>query len=137
VGHDASHDLGPRYAALLRELERRILVIDGAMGTLLQARNLGEADFRGERLRDWPRELKGNYDVLALSRPDVLEAAHREYLDAGADVVETNTFNANRFSQAPRWQPSRAGRAGWPAHSGRRTGPPRSRATSTTPAPAR
>ena len=99
MGHDASHDLGPRYAELLRELERRILVIDGAMGTLLQARGLGEADFRGERLRDWPRELKGNHDVLDLSRPDVVEAAHREYLDAGADIVETNTFNANRFSQ--------------------------------------
>ena len=90
-----AHDLGPRYEALLRELARRILVIDGAMGTLLQAHGLGEADFRGERLRDWPRDVRGNYDVLALSRPDLVEAAHREYLAAGADIIETNTFNAN------------------------------------------
>jgi 5-methyltetrahydrofolate--homocysteine methyltransferase len=93
-------DLGPRYDALLRELDRRIVVIDGAMGTLLQARKPAEADFRGERLRDWPRELKGNYDLLSLSRPDIVEGAHREYLAAGADIVETNTFNANAFSQA-------------------------------------
>ncbi len=93
-------DLGPRYDALLRELDRRIVVIDGAMGTLLQARKPAEADFRGERLRDWPRELKGNYDLLSLSRPDIVEGAHREYLAAGADIVETNTFNANAFSQS-------------------------------------
>src|SRR5512134_292015 len=93
-------DLGPRYEALLRELETRILVIDGAMGTLLQARGLSEADYRGERLRGWPREVKGNHELLNLSRPDVVTAAHREYLAAGADVVETNTFNANRISQA-------------------------------------
>jgi 5-methyltetrahydrofolate--homocysteine methyltransferase len=95
-----SVDLGPRHEALRRELGRRILVLDGAMGTLLQARNLGEADYRGERLRDWPREVRGDHELLNLSRPDVVEAAHREYLAAGADVVETNTFNANRFSQA-------------------------------------
>jgi 5-methyltetrahydrofolate--homocysteine methyltransferase len=93
-------DLGPRYDALLRELERRILVIDGAMGTLLQAHGLGEADYRGERLRDWPRDVKGNHELLNLSRPGVVEAAHREYLAAGADIVETNTFNANAISQA-------------------------------------
>jgi 5-methyltetrahydrofolate--homocysteine methyltransferase len=93
-------DLGPRYEALLHELERRILVIDGAMGTLLQAHGLGEADYRGERLREWPRDVKGNHELLNLSRPDVVEAAHREYLAAGADIVETNTFNANAISQA-------------------------------------
>ena len=93
-------DLGPRYEALLRELERRILVIDGAMGTLLQAHGLSEADYRGERLRDWPREVKGDHELLNLSRPDVVTEAHRQYLAAGADIVETNTFNANRFSQA-------------------------------------
>ena len=93
-------DLGPRYEALLRELERRILVIDGAMGTLLQARGLNEADYRGERLKDWPREVKGDHELLNLSRPDVVEAAHREYLAAGADIVETNTFNGTRISQA-------------------------------------
>ena len=94
------NDLGPRYDALLHALERRILVIDGAMGTLLQAHGLGEADYRGERLRDWPRDVKGNHELLNLSRPEVVAAAHREYLDAGADIVETNTFNANAISQA-------------------------------------
>jgi 5-methyltetrahydrofolate--homocysteine methyltransferase len=93
-------DLGPRYEALLRELERRILVIDGAMGTLLQAHGLAEADYRGERLRGWPREVKGDHELLNLSRPDVVTAAHREYLAAGADIVETNTFNGTRISQA-------------------------------------
>ena len=93
-------DLGPRYEALRRELERRILVIDGAMGTLLQAHGLSEEDYRGERLKGWPREVKGNHELLSLSRPDVVEAAHREYLAAGADIVETNTFNGTRISQA-------------------------------------
>ena len=93
-------DPASRHEQLRRELGRRILVLDGAMGTLLQARGLGEADYRGDRLRDWPRDVKGNHELLNLSRPDVVEEAHREYLAAGADVVETNTFNANRFSQA-------------------------------------
>ncbi len=75
-------------------------MIDGAMGTLLQARELSEEDYRGERLRGWAREVKGNHELLNLSRPDVVEAAHREYLAAGADIVETNTFNATRVSQA-------------------------------------
>jgi 5-methyltetrahydrofolate--homocysteine methyltransferase len=93
-------DLGPRYESLLRELERRILVIDGAMGTLLQARSLSEEDYRGERLRDSSRDVKGNHELLNLSRPDVVTAAHREYLAVGADIVETNTFNGTRISQA-------------------------------------
>ena len=95
-----TQDLGPRYAELVRELERRILVIDGAMGTLLQAHGLSEDDYRGERLRGWPKDVKGNHELLNLSRPDLVVAAHREYLAAGADIVETNTFNANRISQA-------------------------------------
>ena len=95
-----TQDLGPRYAELVRELERRVLVIDGAMGTLLQAHGLSEDDYRGERLRGWGRDVKGNHELLNLSRPDLVEAAHREYLAAGADIVETNTFNANRISQA-------------------------------------
>src|SRR4030095_2406314 len=82
--------------ALLKE---RIVVIDGAMGTMVQARSLTEADYRGERFKDHPKDLKGNHDVLALTRPDVLEAIHREYLEAGADIVETNTFSSNRISQ--------------------------------------
>ncbi len=93
-------DLGPRYESLVHELERRILVIDGAMGTLLQARGLSEEDYRGERLRGFSREVKGNHELLNLSRPDVVTAAHREYLAAGADIVETNTFNGTRISQA-------------------------------------
>ncbi|MFI5170460.1 MAG: homocysteine S-methyltransferase family protein, partial [Vicinamibacterales bacterium] len=84
----------------MRELERRVLVIDGAMGTLLQAHGLSEADYRGERLKGWGKDVQGNHELLNLSRPDLVEAAHREYLAAGADIVETNTFNANRISQA-------------------------------------
>ena len=95
-----AQDLGPRYAELVRELERRILVIDGAMGTLLQAHGLSEDEYRGERLRGWSKDVKGNHELLNLSRPDLVEAAHRQYLAAGADIVETNTFNANRISQA-------------------------------------
>ncbi len=93
-------DLGPRYAELVRELEKRVLVIDGAMGTLLQAHGLSEDEYRGERLRGWTKDVKGNHELLNLSRPDLVEAAHRQYLAAGADIVETNTFNANRISQA-------------------------------------
>jgi 5-methyltetrahydrofolate--homocysteine methyltransferase len=95
-----AQDLGPRYAELVRELEKRVLVIDGAMGTLLQAHGLSEDEYRGERLRGWAKDVKGNHELLNLSRPDLVAAAHREYLAAGADVVETNTFNANRISQA-------------------------------------
>ena len=84
-------------AALLRE---RIAVIDGAMGTMIQAHRLGEADFRGERFQDHTRELKGNSDILNLTRPDVIEGIHRQYLEAGADIVETNTFTATSISQA-------------------------------------
>jgi 5-methyltetrahydrofolate--homocysteine methyltransferase len=95
-----SENGGGRTDALLRELQKRILVIDGAMGTLLQARGLSEEDYRGARLSGWPREVKGNHELLNLSRPDVVTAAHREYLAAGADIVETNTFNGTRISQA-------------------------------------
>src|SRR5262245_54172030 len=70
------------------------------MGTLLQADGLSEEDYRGERLRDWAKDVKGNHELLNLTRPELVEAAHREYLAAGADIVETNTFNANRISQA-------------------------------------
>jgi len=81
-------------------LGRRILVLDGAMGTMIQRYKLEEADYRGDRLIDHERELKGNADVLVLTRPDVIAAIHREYLDAGADIIETNTFNAQAVSQA-------------------------------------
>ena len=81
-------------------LARRILLLDGAMGTMIQRRALTEADFRGDRFRNHPRDLKGNNDILALTRPDVVGAIHREYLAAGSDVIETNTFNAQAISQA-------------------------------------
>jgi 5-methyltetrahydrofolate--homocysteine methyltransferase len=81
-------------------LSDRILVLDGATGTMLQAYELEEGDFRGERFRDHPHDLKGNHDVLCLTRPDIVTAVHRAYLEAGADIIETNTFNATRISQA-------------------------------------
>lgn len=81
-------------------LEREILILDGAMGTLLQQLGLKEADFRGERFRDFGRDLKGNFDVLAITQPQHLYDAHMAYLKAGADIIETNTFNANLISQA-------------------------------------
>ncbi|HUF23881.1 MAG TPA: methionine synthase [Vicinamibacterales bacterium] len=81
-------------------LASRILVLDGAMGTMIQRYRLEEADYRGERFVEHSHELKGNADVLVLTRPDVIEAIHREYLEAGADIIETNTFNAQAVSQA-------------------------------------
>ena len=78
----------------------RILVIDGAMGTMIQSRRLGEADFRGERLAGHDVNVKGCNDLLCLTRPDVIEDIHRKYLEAGADIIETNTFNAQRISMA-------------------------------------
>ncbi len=82
-----------------RLLNERILVLDGAMGTMIQAARLEERDYRGERFSDWHCDLKGNNDLLCLTRPDVIEAIHRKYLAAGADIIETNTFNASAPSQ--------------------------------------
>ena len=81
-------------------LSERILVLDGAMGTMIQRYKLSEDDFRGERFRQHARDLKGNNDLLVLTRPDVIGEIHRQYLDAGADIIETNTFNSNAISQA-------------------------------------
>lgn len=89
-----------RTALLRAALVQRILVLDGAMGTMIQRHRLEEADFRGERFRDWRRDLKGNNDLLSLTRPDLIEDIHRLYLEAGADILETNTFNSNRISLA-------------------------------------
>ena len=103
-GAPAAHDLHTRRAARLARLPdlvaHRILVLDGAMGTMLQAHRLSEADFRGERFADHPHDLRGDNDLLVLTRPDIVAAVHRAYLEAGADIIETNTFNANRISQA-------------------------------------
>jgi 5-methyltetrahydrofolate--homocysteine methyltransferase len=82
------------------ELQKRILVIDGAMGTMIQRYQLTEEDFRGERFKNHPSDLKGNNDLLNISRPDVIKAIHAEYLDAGADIIETNTFSTQRISLA-------------------------------------
>ncbi|MSO29862.1 MAG: methionine synthase [Acidobacteria bacterium] len=81
-------------------LAHRILILDGAMGTMIQRRSLTEQDFRGERLRAHPSDLKGNNDLLILTRPDVVGDIHREYLAAGADIIETNTFSSTRIAQA-------------------------------------
>ncbi|MGB5471892.1 MAG: methionine synthase [Gammaproteobacteria bacterium] len=81
-------------------LEQRILFLDGAMGTMIQRHKLGEADYRGERFSNWPSDLKGNNDLLVLSRPQIIADIHRQYLDAGADILETNTFNATRVAMA-------------------------------------
>jgi 5-methyltetrahydrofolate--homocysteine methyltransferase len=85
---------------LERLLAERILVLDGAMGTMVQRRKLSEADFRGERFASHSHDLKGNNDVLVLTRPDVIAEIHAEYLDAGADIIETNTFSSQAVSQA-------------------------------------
>ncbi|WP_081193183.1 methionine synthase [Halomonas sp. BC1] len=86
--------------SLTQRLTQRILILDGGMGTMLQNAQLSEEDFRGERFRDWPSDLKGNNDLLALTCPDVVARIHRDYLLAGADIIETNTFNSTRLSQA-------------------------------------
>jgi 5-methyltetrahydrofolate--homocysteine methyltransferase len=89
-----------RIREFRRLLDERVLVLDGAMGTVIQSYRLTEADYRGERLRDWPKDLKGNNDLLVLTRPEVIGEIHRRYLEAGADIIETNTFNASAPSQA-------------------------------------
>ena len=82
-------------AALIPSLAaKRILVLDGAMGTMIQTLRLSEAEFRGARFADWPRDVRGNNDLLDLTRPDAIRAFHLEYLRAGADIVETNTFTS-------------------------------------------
>ena len=88
-----------RGAEFVRLLGRRIVVLDGAMGTMIQRYKLTEADFRGERFADHDRDLKGDNELLSLVRPDVIREIHRAYLEAGADVVETNTFGATRVAQ--------------------------------------
>jgi 5-methyltetrahydrofolate--homocysteine methyltransferase len=86
---------------LPRLLRERIVIIDGAMGTVIQQRRLTEADFRGERFKDWHgKDLKGNNDLLNVTQPQIVEAIHREYLEAGADIIETNTFNSQAISLA-------------------------------------
>lgn len=85
---------------LLVQASRRILVLDGAMGTMIQRYELEEEDFRGDRFADHPKSLKGNNDLLTLTRPDIIHAIHQAYLEAGADILETNTFSSTSIAQA-------------------------------------
>jgi 5-methyltetrahydrofolate--homocysteine methyltransferase len=89
-----------RIKALKREAKKRILILDGAMGTMIQRHKLDEADYRGERFKDFDGDLKGNNDLLVLTQPEIIRDIHSKYLEAGADIVETNTFNAQAISQA-------------------------------------
>ncbi len=93
-------DRSARLHALQQALQERILILDGGMGTMIQSYRLEEADYRGTRFADWPSDVKGNNDLLLLSRPDIIAAIEMAYLDAGADILETNTFNATQISQA-------------------------------------
>ena len=81
-------------------LDERILFLDGAMGTMIQRHKLEEADYRGERFADWPSDLKGNNDLLSLTQPQIIRDIHTQYLQAGADIIETNTFNATRIAMS-------------------------------------
>ncbi|MDP1957122.1 MAG: homocysteine S-methyltransferase family protein, partial [Rhodocyclaceae bacterium] len=93
--------MSPDRSSELRDLlAQRILILDGAMGTMVQKHDLVEADYRGERFAKHAKDLKGNNDLLSLTKPDVISGIHAEYLAAGADILETNTFNATRVSQA-------------------------------------
>jgi len=105
-------DLSHPIKVLLRE---RILILDGAMGTMIQRHKLEEADYRSDRFADWPRDLKGNNDLLVLTQPEIIRGIHEAYLEAGADIIETNTFGANRISmsdygmQSLAWELNEAG----------------------------
>ena len=89
-----------RVDLLAASLDERILLLDGAMGTMIQGYGLGEDDYRGERFADWAHDLKGNNDLLSITRPNVIREIHKAFLDAGADIIETNTFNSNAPSMA-------------------------------------
>src|SRR5574338_1182071 len=96
----ASFTRPSRLALLPKLLEERILLLDGAMGTMIQTHRLGEAEYRGTRFQDWPRDLKGNNDLLVLTQPQVIRDIHAAYLEAGADILETNSFNSTAVSMA-------------------------------------
>ncbi|MDH3954722.1 MAG: homocysteine S-methyltransferase family protein, partial [Gammaproteobacteria bacterium] len=89
-----------RIKSLFALLEQRIVLLDGAMGTMIQSCGLGEDDYRGERFADWDSDLKGNNDLLSITRPQVIRKIHAGFLEAGADIIETNTFNSNAPSMA-------------------------------------
>jgi 5-methyltetrahydrofolate--homocysteine methyltransferase len=83
-----------------KELQKRILIIDGAMGTMIQRHKLEEKDYRGERFKNWHKDVKGNNDLLSITQPQIIEGIHKEYLEAGADIIETNTFSSTVIAQA-------------------------------------
>src|ERR1700755_2782162 len=87
-------------ATLRKLLGERILIIDGAMGTMIQRHKLEEADYRGERFKDWHTDVKGNNDLLSITKPSIIVDIHRQYLEAGADIIETNTFSSTVIAQA-------------------------------------
>ncbi|MBT3069685.1 homocysteine S-methyltransferase family protein [Rhodomicrobium sp. Az07] len=89
-----------RIAALKAAAKERILILDGGMGTMIQRHKPTEADYRGERFKDWPSDVKGNNDLLVLTQPAIIKGVHEAYLEAGADIIETNSFNAQRVSMA-------------------------------------
>src|SRR5688572_20098909 len=80
-------------------LKQRILIIDGAMGTMIQRHKLEEADYRGERFKDWHTDVKGNNDLLSITQPEIITGIHKQYLEAGADIIETNTFSSTTIAQ--------------------------------------
>ena len=87
-------------ANIRQALEKRILIIDGAMGTMIQRYKLTEADYRGERFANWQSDVKGNNDLLCLTKPEIIIEIHKQYLDAGADIIETNTFSSTSIAMA-------------------------------------
>ena len=87
-------------ADIYKEIKKRILILDGAMGTMIQRYKLDEEDFRGDLFKEHGKDLKGNNDLLSLTRPDIISDIHKQYFEAGADIVETNTFSATRIAQA-------------------------------------
>ncbi|MEE8267827.1 MAG: homocysteine S-methyltransferase family protein, partial [Gemmatimonadales bacterium] len=96
----ATAAMSERGRLLQRMLEQRILVLDGAMGTMIQRHGLDEGGYRGERFADWPHDLRGNNDLLSLTQPQMIQEIHEAYLAAGADIVETNSFNSTSISMA-------------------------------------
>ncbi len=86
--------------AIEKELQKRILIIDGAMGTMIQRHKLQEADYRGQRFKNWHTDVKGNNDLLSITQPEIIIGIHKKYLEAGADIIETNTFSSTIIAQA-------------------------------------
>lgn len=116
--------MSSKVEQLRQQLNERILVLDGGMGTMIRGYRLSEEDFRGERFADWPCDLKGNNDLLVLSKPEVIAAIHNAYFEAGADIIETNTFNSTTIAMADYQMESLSAEinfaAAKPARSGRR-----------------